>query len=105
MIEERTSLPESPSHEVPDKLQPSLGRFLLWLLLATLTSIAIAWLSVNVQAWGLAPLLLTSLIVGGACGGLLVVFARRVGAGQRRALLVASLGLGLLAAGMQHAFA
>ena len=89
----------------PDTAQLSLLRFVLWLLLSTLTSIAIAWLSLTVQSRGLAPLILTSLVVGGSLGGLFVVLTRLTGTGNRKLILSASLVLALVAAGMQHLFA
>lgn len=105
MMEEPAVTPAIASSATPGNAQPSLARFALWLLLASLSSIAIAWLSLTVQSRGLAPLILTSLVVGGSLGGLLVLLTRLTGAGHRKSILAASLLLALVTAGMQHVFA
>jgi hypothetical protein len=105
MMEEPLATPAISAPEPPGNAQPSLLRFALWLLLATLVSIGVAWLSLTVQSRGLAPLILTSLVVGGCLGGLLVLLTRLTGTGSRKLILAASLLLALVTAGMQHLFA
>jgi hypothetical protein len=110
MMEEPAATPatEASDTAVPDSpgsVQPSLLRFAFWLLLATLLSIGLAWLSLTVQSRGLAPLILTSLVVGGSLGGLFVLLTRLTGTGSRRLIIAASLLLALVTAGMQHVFA
>lgn len=95
----------TPALDVPINRQPSLARFPLWLLLAVLVSVGIAWLSLTIQSRGLAPLILTSLVVGGSLAGLLILLTRLTGTGSRKLILTSSLVLALVTAGLQHVFA
>ena len=83
----------------------SVWRFMLWFLLAAVIGIGVAWLSMTLQSAGVAPLVLSSLLVGAGCGGLFVLLSRWTCCGNKRAMFIASFFLGFLLASMQHVFA
>lgn len=101
----------SPAENAPPEISQSssagqsVARFSLWFLLGLLGSVGIAWISITIQSAGLAPLILSSLLVGAAYGGLLVLLSRLIGCGSKRAMLFSSFLLGLFLAFTQHLFA
>lgn len=77
-------------------------RFLAWLASGAVVAVVLAWLSLQLQTAGFAPVGLLSLLLGAALGGVLVGLLRLLGIGHRPTLLGGSLLLAFALAGSQH---
>lgn len=71
-------------------------RWLLWLMTSCVATVAIAWLAVQLQSGGFAPVLLLPLVVGAAVAAAIEGLAHLAGVRPGRRWLAVAAGAGLL---------